>query len=263
MNFFVATVLGILQGLTEFLPVSSSGHLVIAQHFFDIQVDAGSLLAFDVLLHMATLLALVWVYRLRWLSLATGLWKRENAAIRLLGLLIIGTLPAVVVGFLLKNVLTEHARSLSSVAVGLLITACVLIVAERSRKRASIAKMTLRTACFIGLGQACALVPGVSRSGTTIATGRTTGLSAPEALDFSFLLATSAIAGASVLVFFEFFQGSVVMPETPVMLAGFFSSLLSSVGAIYLLRTWVRRMALSWFAAYLIPMALALLFVGM
>lgn len=254
MTALQAILLGVLQGLTEFLPVSSSGHLVLAEHLLGF--DAGDdLLAFDIFLHLATLLALLTCLWRTWLRIALAPFTHDKAHLRLLGLLLIGTVPGAVAGFFLEDAIATYTRSPSVVAVLLLGTALILILGERLRGVGAVSGLTVPRALLIGLAQACALPPGLSRSGLTISAGRAVGLSRSAALDFSFLLAVPIIAGASIVAGYDVFTGAAALPPMPALIAGMLASFAASVAAILWLRSFVAKRSLAWFAFYLIPVA--------
>ncbi len=188
-------LLALIQGISEFLPISSDGHLVLAQHFLEF---AGPRLATDVALHIGTLAAVVLVFRRELLALAVQAWGGER---RELGLLFLGSLPAAVVGLGLKDYIEPLFDSGRAAALGLLGTALCLWIGERARRRAPAPRSTLgwRDALLIGSAQALAILPGVSRSGTTIATALVRGTDAHAAARFSFLLSVPAVAGAVLL----------------------------------------------------------------
>ncbi|PIR49055.1 UDP-diphosphatase [Candidatus Peregrinibacteria bacterium CG10_big_fil_rev_8_21_14_0_10_55_24] len=252
MTFFHALLLGTLQGLTEFLPVSSSGHLVLAESLLRIPLSAHTLLSFDVLLHAATMVALLACYARTWWGLLSSVWTGDRGRRRVLAALLIATLPAAAAGVFLEDIIADALRSSVSVGLSFLATALILIMGERCGKKQSVAALPGSKAFLVGCAQACALVPGLSRSGLTISMGRCTGLSRSEALDFSFLLAAPIIAGAVILALPDI-GAQADMLTFPVLAAGFCASLVSSIIAILFLRRWVRAHSFTWFALYLIP----------
>lgn len=202
-----ALILGIVQGLTEFLPISSSGHLLLVPEFFGWEEQP---LAFDVALHLGTLTAILLYFHRDWWTLLHEGWRdfrlhgtrlrRWGPHGRLLLLIGAGTVPAVLAGLFLAN-LEERLRTPGVVAAMLVLVGAYMAAAERWAPRPDAAGMehlTLVRVLIVGLAQACALVPGVSRSGSTIATGMFTGLSRPVAARFSFLLATPVTMAAAV-----------------------------------------------------------------
>lgn len=199
-TLFVAALLGVIQGLTEFLPVSSSAHLILARAFFGWDADAFGL-PFDVALHAGTLVAVLGYFRndVRDMIVAapTALSARSGAG-RLARLIVVGTLPVVVVGVLFADWLEAHLRTPAVIAVTLAIGGFALVLAERvGAQRRDESALTATDAVLMGIGQSTALVPGMSRSGSTIATGMLMGMTRESAARFSFLLGIPAIAGAA------------------------------------------------------------------
>ena len=201
MDLLAAAVLGVVQGLTEFLPVSSSGHLILARAFFG--WDAGALgLAFDVSVHVGTLLAVVAFFRAELVAMGSAvpsLWRRDGGpGARLLRLVIIGTLPIVPAGLAYSRTVEAALRTAAVAAVTLAAGAVALLLVERLRPRHRVEE-SIRPleALAIGLAQASALVPGVSRSGATIVVGMWLGLRRDAAARFGFLLGVPAIAAAA------------------------------------------------------------------
>ncbi len=256
VSLLYAIIIGAVQGLTEFLPVSSDGHLVITELFLGTSLRGADALGFDLLLHAASLLALLLCDFHRWTELT------RRVAI----LLILGTVPGVVAGILFKSVIETQMRTALAAGIGFLITAAVITVAELMssvRKTPQSVSdhphMTLRKTLIIGIAQAFAILPGVSRSGLTIASGQMLGLSRTDALNFSFLLAVPIIAGAVTDAGIGVLRGTIVLPAPTVCFAGFSAAFLTSVLAIVLLRKLVARFSLAWFALYLVPLGIALI----
>jgi undecaprenyl-diphosphatase len=191
-------VLALIQGISEFLPISSDGHLVLAQYFLEF---SGPRLAIDVALHIGTLAAVVLVFRRELLALAA---RARGGERRELWFLILGSLPAAIVGLGLREHIEPRFEAGRAAALGLLATAIFLWVGERARRRAAVlgptaARFGWRDALLIGSAQALAILPGVSRSGTTIATALVRGADAREAARYSFLLSIPAVGGAVLL----------------------------------------------------------------
>jgi len=194
-----AMFLGVVQGLTEFLPVSSSGHLVIAQHFMSDFEQPG--LLFDVVLHLGTLGAVLLYLRREVLLLLSGLKPGSlgTAGRRLIGLLVVGTIPAVIAAILFKDAIEASFEELSVVGVSLAATGVWLLATSRaSNGTRTLDGLDTRDALFVGLCQSAALVPGISRSGSTIGAGLVRGVAHGTAARFSFLLSIPAIVGAAV-----------------------------------------------------------------
>ena len=196
-----SVILGLIQGLTEFLPVSSSAHLALAQALFGFSEP---MLTFDVALHFATMIATM-VYFKDDLVLLGGQWfsglvrpeSRKTQGWTVGWAMIVGTILTVSVGLPLKPVVERLSTSVFSVGVALLVTGCLLFVASSLIKRDG--KAGLATAVPVGLAQGLAVIPGISRSGSTIVTGMIFGLSPQEAFRFSFLLSLPAVFGATLL----------------------------------------------------------------
>ena len=203
MSIVDALIMGLVQGLTEFLPISSSGHLVIAKHFLGGVKESGIL--FEVLLHLGTLLAVLLyfrrdIYRLLLSILPTErLAGQERAEGRKMVLAIIaGTVPTVIIALIFKDTFERLFESVQIVSAMLLVTGVLLFLSDRVKvtKRESI---NLKDAVIIGIVQGLAIIPGISRSGSTIATGLFMGIKAERAATYSFLLSIPAICGAVVL----------------------------------------------------------------
>jgi undecaprenyl-diphosphatase len=207
VEFLRAIVLGIVQGLTEFLPVSSSGHLILVPALFR-WPDQG--LAFDVALHAGTLIALLGYFWRDWVGMVAGLagdlrsrcfrWHAVAPGTRMAALIAVGTLPAGVIGLLFNDWFESNVRQPWLVACTLALFGAVMLVVDRRASGTPDAKVLGPADAFlIGCGQALALVPGVSRSGATIVAGLLLGLRREEAARFAFLLGTPAFVGAFVL----------------------------------------------------------------
>ena len=210
MNIIQAIIIGIIQGLTEFLPVSSSAHLVFIQTALGVESN----LAFDVFLHLGTLIAVMWYFRADiyqmlkswWLSIGDILQGRFRQGFmndpykRLAWYVILATIPVGIVGVLFEDAVDSlFAGALYVPAFFLFVTGTILYLSQRMTSgRINYDNITAKEALFMGLGQACAILPGLSRSGTTIAAGLTIGLNKEFAAKFSFILSIPAILGAFV-----------------------------------------------------------------
>ncbi|HLK87534.1 MAG TPA: undecaprenyl-diphosphate phosphatase [Candidatus Binataceae bacterium] len=192
-----AIILGAVQGLAEFLPISSSAHLVFVPWLFGWE-DPG--LAFDVALHLGTLLALLIYYRREWLAMAQSLVAGEPNQRRLLLLLITASIPGAIIGLAFEKQAETTFRSPLLIAVALAALAVLLWLFDKiSPQKRSMSEMTFWDALAIGLSQALAIVPGVSRSGATITMARAMRVERGDAANFSFLMATPIIAGAGLV----------------------------------------------------------------
>lgn len=195
MTLLAAALLGLVQGLTEFLPVSSSGHLVLAGALLG--VPEGSI-TFDIVVHLGTLTAVFAVYRKDISELVAGMLGRRREDLRLAWLLILGSIPAGIAGFLFADRIESLFDSPPVVSAMLLLTGTVLF-ATRFARGGNLEDPTPRGSLLVGLFQAIALVPGISRSGMTISAGLFAGIRRERAARFSFLLSIPAILGAALL----------------------------------------------------------------
>ena len=198
MTIAQSALLGAIQGLTEFLPVSSSAHLALAPRFFSFP-DPG--LTFDVALHLGTLFAVLIYYRAIWTKMLLGAAREPRGEEgRKLGLIALATLPAVVVGLLFEKSAEESFRDPRRIGVCLIAFSGVMVWAQRSAAgRTTWREAGVRNLILIGGAQALAVMPGVSRSGATISAALLLGVAAPEAAELSFLMATPIVAGAALL----------------------------------------------------------------
>ena len=252
MELWQLLVLAILQGITEFLPVSSSGHLVVlASVLMDATDPALNLTAINVVLHLGTLLTILVFYRKRILTLITS----ER---RTLALLVAGTLPAVIVGLPLKLFLEESLTEPLLAGFLLIGTGALLVSTSRIREGGqSLETLTYRNAILIGMGQALAILPGLSRSGTTISVALFVGVKRQASAEFSFLLAIPAIAGAGLLEAKDLLQTSPT--STPLVSLALGAAVAFTVGTLALrwLLTWLETGRLAWFAWWCIPFGVA------
>jgi undecaprenyl-diphosphatase len=257
---FQALLLGILQGLTEFLPISSSAHLILFPWFFQWNNPLLDSLPFDVALHAGTLLAILWYFWRDWLDLIAGFFRilakrsARDFQERLILYIILATIPAGFVGFLLEKTVESTFRNPALITLPLIFVSFLMIYAE---KRALLSKplegMTLRNAMIIGIAQAVALLPGVSRSGITITAGLLQGYRREAATRFSFLLSTPAIGGATLL------QARHLLSAGPgdwfLIGIGFISSAVVGYLAIAFLMRYLRVHTLNLFVGYRLILA--------
>jgi undecaprenyl-diphosphatase len=248
-------LLGIVQGLTEFLPVSSTAHLMLAQVSMGLPSD---LQGFDILLHAGTLIALVLCYPGAWWAMIRSPFTGDKASQNMLTLLVLATIPGAVAGVLFADAVERSMGSIRALGWQLLFNAALLIIAERCSERRSRDTANIGDALGIGIAQAIALVPGISRSAITIAAGRARGLRRRDALDFSFLMATPIIAGATLFAAAHIVAGDISVPPAHITIAGIVSACISSIAAILFLRAFVVSRSLAWFALYLVPIGLLL-----
>jgi len=255
MNTLEASAMAVIQGLTEFLPVSSSGHLALASSVLHLP-DGG--LAFDIVLHLGTLLAVIAFYSRDIAGLITGSIRRERKSLLLLGTLIVATIPVAVFGLLAGDIIEGLFRSVLFVSGALAFTGTLLFLfAGDSATYES--GVSFKQGLMVGLFQTLALFPGVSRSGTTICAGLRAGLSREEAARFSFFLSIPAIAGAAVK---ELPEAQWTMPAG-VLLAGFAVSAVVGFMALTLLVKFVKRGKLRGFAWYCWSLSAVGLFIAL
>ncbi len=188
--------LAVLQGITEFLPVSSSGHLVLAQHSLGVN-NPGLLL--ELVLHAGSLAAIILFFRRRLMTLAISFFSPGGDGRRYAAVIVLGTIPAATIGLLFSEPLTRKFESPLATGIFLLVTGLILL-SSRLRPRTDCMPVTWRRGLTIGFSQALAILPGISRSGTTITTARRLGMSPEDAAEFSFILSIPVLAGGSLLI---------------------------------------------------------------
>ncbi len=246
---FQAIVLGILQGLTEFLPVSSSAHLTLTPWLMGWN-DPG--LAFDVALHLGSLVALLVYYRQDWIMIIKGAVTGEPRGRRLLILLIAASVPGAILGFLFEKQAETVFRSPLLIAVTLAVMGLALwIIDLGATQTRDLDDITLGDALLIGVAQAFALVPGVSRSGATITVARMLKINRQDSANFSFLMSTPIIAGAGLLKAHEMLRSGLTRELT----FGFAASAVFSLLAIAMLISYVRTRTYKVFAWYRLALA--------
>ena len=244
-----ALILGIVQGLTEFLPVSSTAHLIIFPWFFHWGGELDSL-TFDVALHAGTLLSLIICFWKDWVDLV---FKKQ----KLFMLIILASVPAGIAGFLLNDYVEHTLRSPYIIAVTLVVFGCVMLIAEKMNKTRTLDSMDLGDALTIGLAQAVALIPGVSRSGITISAGLFRGLERETSARFSFLLSTPIIAGATLLHARKLLKTGADHNMT-LFLVGFIAAAVSGFAAIKFLLSFLKKHPLNIFVYYRFGLAVVI-----
>jgi undecaprenyl-diphosphatase len=241
-----ALILGIVQGLTEFLPVSSTAHLILFPWFFNWGGEVDTL-TFDIALHGGTLLALLLCFWRDWVDMILSKHK-------LLGLIILASIPAGIAGFLLNNFAEQNLRSPLLISIMLIVVGMVMLAAEKVFRYRDMEKITWADAVAIGVAQAFAIIPGVSRSGITIAAGLFKGIEREAAARFSFLLSTPIIAGATVLHLKDAF----LHHEThnlQLFGIGFVSSFITGYTALRFLLSFLKKHPLNLFVYYRFALA--------
>jgi undecaprenyl-diphosphatase len=251
MEIFDAAILGAVQGVTEFLPISSSGHLVLGESILGLEVD--SLKSFDVAVHVGTLVAIFGYFWKDFWKMLT-FWMADRAVERRLILyIVIGTIPAVLVGVFLEDWIDSVFRGVEMVGWMMIAVGILFLIGEKVggwiRKSRTGAKLNWWKAGVIGCAQAVALIPGISRSGSTIVAGLFQGIEREKAARFSFLLGAPAMLGAGI---WTSMKGGLVDAEVAPMLVGFAVSALVGFVAVWALMQFLRRHSLAVFAAYLL-----------
>ena len=255
MQIIQAIILGVIQGLTEFIPVSSSGHLILFAEWLNFQGN----LAFDLALHIGTLLALLVYFRRDVAGLIKGVFKPEGN--KLSWLIILSTIPAILAGIALEDKAETAFRSPQLVAVNLVWIAVVMLLVDKwAKKRVELNKISVQHAVGMGLAQVLALVPGVSRSGSTITAGLAGGLTYEAATRFSFLMSAPVIFGAIMKVLLQDQGVAQVTSQPAISVVGITAAGVSGYLAIRFMLRFLTRFGLAPFAYYRIALgALVLL----
>lgn len=264
MQLWEAVVLGIVQAVTEFFPVSSSGHLIIARSILGLNVEGGH--AFDAFIHLGTLLAIVLYFWRDLIILLQTLFRKlgrlpvNDKDWIMLTAILIGTIPAVLAGFALESVIEDYFVSPLAVAAALALGSFFFMYAEWKQYRSPWqAPLSARTGFLIGLFQVAALFPGISRSGVTIAGGMLLGLSRYEAARFSFLLAIPIVAGAGLKNGLDLITAPEPLALT-VLLVGALTAFICALGVIHFFLEYVRRYTLWPFIWYRLALVLLILY---
>lgn len=245
LSFWEGLILGLVQGLTEFLPVSSSGHLVLAERLLGYQAKGVFL---EVVVHVGTLVSVVVAYWGRIVELVRDVLKGGREGWRYVGLLVLASVPAGLAGVLLKDYFERTFHSMSALGWSFLITAAILWSTRYASKHGTGTRITVFQAGLIGIAQAIAIVPAISRSGATIAAALWAGLAAPVAAEFSFILSIIVIAGSGVLEAGSITSGAQTI--TPGLVAAFLAAMISGILAIRFLVMLLRSGKFHWFAPY-------------
>ncbi len=246
MSTLEALWLGIVQGLTEFFPVSSSGHLVVFQQLLGVDAEGG--LVFEIAVHVATLGAILVYYWRRVWSLATGVLRLEAASLDYAGKLVVGTLPAVAVGLFAKDWIARQFENPALVGFALLATGFIVLSTRWTAPAATRMAPTWSMAFWVGCAQALAILPGISRSGSTVAMALALGLAPTLAAEFSFLLGIVAISGAAVLMLPDLAAAEPAVVSA--VLVGGAAALLSGLAALWLFVRMLRSGSFQYFAVW-------------
>jgi len=254
-----AAILGLVEGLTEFIPVSSTGHLIVVQQWLSLAGKKEN--AFAIFIQLGAILAVVWHYRAKLLELALS-WPRDGRARLLLLNLIVGTIPAIVIGLPTDDWVEAHFFRPFPVALAFVLGGIAILVIERICRRArvkSIDEIPLRLALGVGLIQVLAILfPGVSRSGATIMGGLALGLSRGVATEFSFFLAIPALVGASALKLIGV-RDQISSSDAPVFAMGFIVAFISALFVVRALIGYVSKKDFTPFAWYRIAFGILLI----
>ncbi len=257
-DYLYAILIGIIQGLTEFLPVSSSGHLVLSQHLLGLEMPG---LTFEVFLHFGTLVSVVWVFRQRIGSIIASLWDYardrgrqgflEDSDRKFALLLIVGSLPAAVLGLLLRGYFESAFAAPRLVGVMLLVTGGLLWLADYlAGGTKKISNVTWLDSLIIGVFQALAIMPGISRAGSTITGALFRNLDKQTAAEYSFLLSIPAIAGATLVELFEITRGGEMAADWLFYALGVVTAALAGILAIRVFLRVLIKNKLRYFAVY-------------
>ena len=262
LSFFQAVILGLVQGLAEFLPISSSGHLALLQHFFGINGD--SVLIFAVMLHLGTLISVFIVY---WKDIAKLIYElcrcirdickgrgpriNANPTRRLGFMIIVATIPTAIMGLALNDTFGAMYTSIITIGISLVITGTILFIAERvgSDKR-GVTEMSFLHALFIGIMQGIAITPGISRSGSTLFGGLISGVNREFAVKFAFLISIPSILGSVVVELPEALKAGVPSGAAGPMIVGIIVAAVSGLIAIKTMIRVVSNKKLSYFSYY-------------
>jgi len=264
-----AAMLGIVQGLTEFLPVSSSGHLILTRHLLGLSSEDETAFVFDVLVQMGTWLALLIYYRQDLLAIGRDMLrsmitrKAEPSNARLGWLIIVATLPAIVVGWWLRDTMSGELSGLTATGFFLLGTALLLVAAEVfGRRKLNVAQLTVGDALWIGFFQSLALLPGVSRSAATLSGGMTCNLNRPQAARFAFLMAVPVMPGAALVAWLQLGSLAGASALWMPLLVGFVASAIVGYFCIRWLINYLSKRSLFPFAAYCMAVGILAIFFG-
>ncbi len=250
MEIINAIILGVIQGLTEFLPVSSSGHLEIAKKILGQEIVAEKSLLMTVVLHFATALATLFVFKKEVISITKGilLFDFKNDEFKFSLKIILSMIPAVFIGLIFNNEIEQlFSYGIFYIGIMLIITGILLLLADKSKP--SNKNINYKDAILIGISQAIAIIPGISRSGATISTSVLLGIDKETSARFSFLMVVPLIFGK---MFQDLFSGNIIYDDTifTSLLAGFSTSLITGFFACKLMITIVKKSKLKYFSIY-------------
>ncbi|HET8569181.1 MAG TPA: undecaprenyl-diphosphate phosphatase [Candidatus Limnocylindria bacterium] len=254
-DLLAAALLGVVQGITEFLPISSTAHLALAERALGLDPSRYGL-SFTVALHLGTLVAVLIYFFRTWLELIVDAFRGRFG---LLILLVIATIPAGIAGILFDEAVEGPLRDPIVIAAALAIGSVVFLLAESMGRANERAEPTRRDALVIGIAQALALVPGLSRSGMTISAGLVLGIRRDQAARLSFVLSTPAVVAAAAKTFLDASKADALLAQPEPLAVGFAASFISGLIAIWGLVRFLRRNSLAWFVPYRFLLAAAIL----
>ena len=271
MTYFQAIILGLAQGLSEFLPISSSGHLALLQYFFGISAE--NVLPFAVLLHLGTLVSVFIIYWkdivelvkelgavIKDLFTGKGLRINANPTRRLGFMIIVATIPTAVIGLVFNDLFSALYLSLAAIGTGLLITGTILFIAEKMGKNnKSVKEMKFRNAFFVGVMQGIAICPGISRSGSTLFGGLISGLNKEFAVKFAFLISIPSILGSVIVEAPDAFRAGMDISLIGPVIVGVIVSALSGLLAIKAMIKLVSNKRLIGFSFYTWALGIAVI----
>jgi undecaprenyl-diphosphatase len=266
MTIIQSIILGIIQGITEFLPISSSGHLVLVPKVFGWAQEQP--LEFDAILHLATLVAVLIFFRKDILNILKNAFVRnpQSKEFKRLGWIIVaGTIPAVIFGLLIQMIYENPFRNINIVIINLIGWAIVMFIVDTvmkiNKNIKSVEKIGWRQGIYVGLAQAFALIPGTSRSGITMTIGLVEGMNRATAARFAFLLGIPAIMAAGAASIYEIISNPAISIGSFELTLGFFSALISGYLAIHFLIKFLQKYSLSVFVLYRLVLGLILIWI--
>ena len=245
-----AIILGIIQGITEWLPISSSGHLVIFQSLFSISQPV----IFDIFLHLGSLVVILIMFRKDILALIKGALKKEKEHLNFLLYLIIASIPIAIVGFFLNSYIKSIFNNLTAVGLSLIFTSIMLFLSKKAKQNSN---LTLKNTYIIGMFQAIAILPGVSRSGMTLSSGLMQNIKQQQLIRFSFLLFIPAIAGAALFEMRNISQ----ITNISAMLIGTIFSIIAGIISLKLLIRIIKSKKFYYFGYYCLLLGIILLII--
>ncbi len=243
VTWLEGALLGAVQGLTEWLPISSSSHLVLLHHFFPVQDPV----AFDLMLHLASLLVILLVFWRDILDLIRGILKKDPESVNYLVKIIVASIPIAIVGVLFEDLIDAAFSNLLSVGICLFLTAALLLLSQRPIEKDQ--ALGMKQSIIVGLAQAIAIFPGLSRSGATVSAGLMQGVKRPESARFAFLIAIPAIAGAAIFKLDDLTS----IAEVDAIVAGCFACLIVGFLSLKVLLKILDANKFHYFAFYCIP----------